>query len=507
MFAGRMASWYVPKRIKVEGKVYSVPDDATDEEINQIVGPAAQPPQEGMMAHIGRNFKEGLGLPDHPIHQLGAELGDLIQHPWERTKATLEAPFRGMANSTNTELQRAGESWRGGHYGNAVAHGFYSAIPGGSTLADAGQQFSDKDFSGGLAKTAGFAAPLVLGSPEGRAGVAAAANPIRNAAATGLERSAGPVSTAASVLGAGHELLEGRPYQAAVVAGLGKPAVGRTMNMAADILRPAEPGIQQIHPNMVQGPAADTFAAGVPKDVPMTAGELAEGANWRTPVDTSWRPPLPHELTESEQGEGSNWRAPEEAPRMVGTSAGAASDTANFQQAQQQLGPGAKITDVLDLAQKMKPGPASFFPPESTPTPKRPSLEFQVTPDNPLMKPYAPVKGFKPLADFTPPDPESLSAANRHIQELRDYRAQQNPVYDMNAQTGDMAQNYEASQRRSVIPAASAAPPPEIDLTDILQQSIDQANARKAASTPAEPPPRVSTQETPNIIRRRKKGQ
>ncbi len=145
----------MPRKISADGKTIVVPDDATDEEINQIAGPAQPAPSPGISPHTpsigdmamraGGAFAENL----NPLPAIQA-----IAHPIDTA--------RSMFNATTDAVGRTREAFGKGQYGES-AKSAIGAIP---VIGPAAEQIAREGTGGKLPEAIGhagafFAAPKV----------------------------------------------------------------------------------------------------------------------------------------------------------------------------------------------------------------------------------------------------------------------------------------------------------------------------------------------------------
>lgn len=130
----------MPKTIKADGKTYVVPDDATDEEINQIIGPGDAAPQ---------------GWTD--------QLGDAASHFWGALKGAAD-PHNGVMglmralDNTGEELKAAKESMQNGDHDMALAH-VVRAVPILGPFAKATREnLTEGHYGAAIGDTAGLLA-------------------------------------------------------------------------------------------------------------------------------------------------------------------------------------------------------------------------------------------------------------------------------------------------------------------------------------------------------------
>lgn len=107
----------MPKTISADGQTYVVPDDATDEEINQIVGPGPQPkeqPQPSTAQNFGSGFLEGVNpfrgvdtLLEHPLETIGNTAKEVFLHPYMAAGRAYEAAKEGRPEEAAAHLGNA----------------------------------------------------------------------------------------------------------------------------------------------------------------------------------------------------------------------------------------------------------------------------------------------------------------------------------------------------------------------------------------------------------------
>lgn len=68
------------KQIKFEGNIHSFPDDATDEEINQVLGGAPAQTEESFLSKLPRNITAGVAGLGHRIMNAPYDLGQSVEH-------------------------------------------------------------------------------------------------------------------------------------------------------------------------------------------------------------------------------------------------------------------------------------------------------------------------------------------------------------------------------------------------------------------------------------------
>lgn len=201
-----------------------------------------QQQQPGAVSRFVSSGRQALGLPANPVEDITGGVKFATEHPGEAAKQIAMSPIEGYKSAVNQQYQRAHDAYERGDYGQALLHGIYYLLApvGGANLGKASEQAKEGDVAGSLGTTAGTALPFAVGSPQARTNIAVPVNAARSVAATGLEKSAKPVSTLATIAGAAHELAHGRPESAVITAALGKPAISRAMTSAADFIRPGE---------------------------------------------------------------------------------------------------------------------------------------------------------------------------------------------------------------------------------------------------------------------------
>jgi hypothetical protein len=169
------------KTISAEGKTYSVPDDATDDEINQIVGPpgSSAPPSLTPGApgsEAAGRFAAGAGNEINPLPGIGAALSDPVgtaKALWHRQGDQFTKAKADLSDTSQPLPMRML---------SAAGHGAAGLLPlVGPEAADIGDQIGSGDVAGGMGRAAGLIGTMGLGAlPEARG--ASVARPLSNAA-------------------------------------------------------------------------------------------------------------------------------------------------------------------------------------------------------------------------------------------------------------------------------------------------------------------------------------
>lgn len=149
----------MPRTIKADGRTITVPDDATDDEINQIVGPPAAQPSlnQRLTAPVSDEFSKA-----HPVLGAISNFGggvinaaeNVIAHPIESAKGTIQTlgdignvamPEGGSPEEVAASRQRLHQQWEdfkshpaytaGGLVGGAEAGEGLGGVVGGVTRA------------------------------------------------------------------------------------------------------------------------------------------------------------------------------------------------------------------------------------------------------------------------------------------------------------------------------------------------------------------------------------
>ena len=162
----------MPKTISADGKTYVVPEDASDDEINQIVGagnatPLSLTPGAPGSEPAGR-FVSALGNEMNPFPGIGAALSDPARTAkalWDRQGTQFTKAKADFSDTSQSPLMRAL---------SAAGHAAAGLIPlVGPEAADIGDQIGSGDIPGGLGRAVGLVGTMGLGAlPEARASVA-----------------------------------------------------------------------------------------------------------------------------------------------------------------------------------------------------------------------------------------------------------------------------------------------------------------------------------------------
>jgi hypothetical protein len=152
----------MPRTIKADGRSIVVPDDATDEEINQIVGPAPAAPQRGFFSSALDS--SGLSTLGHAImnpRETASNLAGVATYGGGDTTNPIINGIKGEVNRVGGELKTAWnqpQTLEGAK--NAIDHTMY-AIPGiGGVLSTADNQYKGGNYAGAAGTMAGLGANL-----------------------------------------------------------------------------------------------------------------------------------------------------------------------------------------------------------------------------------------------------------------------------------------------------------------------------------------------------------
>lgn len=160
----------MPRKISADGRTIVVPDDATDDEINQLVGPAA-PPSPGIAPHEP-------SLTDKAMRAGGAFLENINPVPAVTAIMNPGETARNMFQATSNAVGRTREAFGKGEYGEAAK----SAIGAVPVFGPAAEQIVREGTEGQLPEAVGHTAGLIAG-PK-----------VLGAAGKGLMRAAEPLA-------------------------------------------------------------------------------------------------------------------------------------------------------------------------------------------------------------------------------------------------------------------------------------------------------------------------
>lgn len=470
----------------------------------------AKPQPESALSRFGHSFLSGLGVTSN-----------------EDAKNFFEHPINTALNSLNAQgelAKKAKDAYDRGDYKSAVIHGLNYLVPFiGQQTDKAGEQLSQGDIAGGVGRTLGVAAPIIAGSPEAQSAASDAATAAAGKSAAGVRAAArgankvlakapGTIGmTAGAAAGRGLEHVTGVPGLAEVGAaagyGIGKevlPAVripGEGFGLPSRVT-----GGPEVAPKFEPGePAAAAPAAPAPKITPKAveqqleealggkklvpgvslknqpaaqaaaAGKLPEGF---TPVESSALKGYKYDPAAREfeyiTKDGSHYVRGDVEPEAAAQFEQTAAEKGSFGKAWAELRqnpqggvgvakvingkrvPVIKTAPITDLAQQIKD-----------------SAEPSQAPSG------------APLTDLAK---QIKKSAKRSV--VTDPATGKPEFSDVVA-------------KKSAAPAAK--PAPEEDLTELLQKSVEQAKAQKAASasTVEEIPDNVMTMRDPAELAKR----
>jgi hypothetical protein len=131
-------------------------------------GAATTSAPPSVAARVRDNFASGLGV------MSDEDAKNFFLHPVSTAIKSLDAQ--------GALAVKAKDAYEKGDYKGALMYGLNYLVPFiGQQTAKAGEQMSEGDIAGGLARTAGAALPMVVGSPEARAVASDAASTVKSA--------------------------------------------------------------------------------------------------------------------------------------------------------------------------------------------------------------------------------------------------------------------------------------------------------------------------------------
>lgn len=281
-------------------------------------------------SRLSENFLSGLGVTSD-----------------EQAKQFFTHPIDTLIQSVGAQGElaiKAKEAYQRGDYKAAVMHGLNYLVPFiGQQTDQAGEQLKEGDIAGGVGRTLGVTAPLIIGSPETRA----AAGKVTARVGESLKPAAGKAARVAS------DIVD--PELTGIVSPRAAH-VQRSLGKLADVLerKPAAATVE----------ASEIYRDATRSNEPYAGDEIPESRSSVERDATLNRRNIPEyagEDLEAAPAAKTPALAETSAQKTVGSAAASTADTNYFQQARQELGADAPLSKVVDRAQQLKTGKIDPF--------------------------------------------------------------------------------------------------------------------------------------------------